>query len=100
MNLQVGTVNHFDVLDAQKEHWHGRMVRNVDSIQKTADELLDYAKNPSVGDADRFPIRILATALELKEKLDRLMPAIECYTKNMLTIERERRKFKDLRNKE
>lgn len=92
--------NIYDVLDAQKEHWHSRMVRNVDSIQKTADELLDYAKNPSAGGADRFPIRILATALELKEKLDRLMPALDVYTKNMITIERESQKIKDLQTKE
>lgn len=93
MNLQVGTINHFNVLNAQKEHCRAFLARDVDSIQKTADELLDYAKNPSVGDADRF-LKHLAT--ELKEKLDRLMTAIECYTKNMITIERERRKFKDL----
>lgn len=85
MNLQT--------LDLQKAHCRDFLLRDVNSIQKTADELLDYAKNPSAGDADRLQPRL---ATELKEKLDRLMPAIECYTKNMLTIERERRKFKDL----
>jgi len=98
MNLRGTMIS--DVLDAQKEHWHGRMVCHVDSIKKTAEELLDYAKNPSVGGADRFPIRILATALELKEQLDKLMPALDVYTKNMITIERHRQKIEDLRNKE
>ena len=89
MNLQT--------LDLQKAHCRDFLLRDVNSIQKTADELLDYAKNPSVCDADRFTLHL---ATELTEKLDRLMPAIECYTKNMITIERERRKFKDLHTKE
>lgn len=100
MNLQGTMINFSDVLDAQKAHCRDFLLRDVNSIQKTADELLDYAKNPSSDNTVISRAKLLADTLLLKEQLDRLMPAIECYTKNMITIERERHKVKDLHTKE